>query len=50
MGDSRKGIILGMWKEVTIEEGKVLRERDPLMAGFITEVVTHGGGSFMRIS
>jgi len=26
-----------MWKELTIEKRKVLRERDPSIAGFITE-------------
>ena len=37
-------------KELTIEEGRVSRDRDPSMAGFIAEVVKNGGRNFMTIS
>jgi hypothetical protein len=42
--------ILGMWKEFAIEEGRVLREGDPSIAGFLAEVVKPGGRSLMGIS
>jgi hypothetical protein len=50
MGNSRRGRHIGMWKELTIEERKVLRKRDPSIAGFIAEVMNHGGKFFKTMS